>query len=95
MMMLTQCLLKFILQFKYLKLNSREEMAQRTNSIQWRVTLPPAKLSFIIKLGGRNLSNKVGAMGDFTVDTYHPKQVYYMHMIKKCSIIFHDVMLFF
>ena len=43
---------------------SREKMAQRTNSIQWRVTLPPAKLSFIIKLGGRNLSNKVGAMGD-------------------------------
>ena len=35
-------------------LNSREKMAQRTNSIQWRVTLPPAisfQLSLIKRIG--------------------------------------------
>ena len=32
-------------------LNSREKMAHRTNSIQWRVTLPSAKLSLIKRLG--------------------------------------------
>ena len=35
-------------------LNSREKMAHRTNSIQWRVTLPPAKsfqLSLIKRIG--------------------------------------------
>ena len=31
-------------------LNSREKMAHRTNSIQWRVTLPPA-ISFPYKKG--------------------------------------------
>ena len=33
--------------------NSREKMAQRTNSIQWRVTPPSAKFNYIlVKMDG-------------------------------------------
>ena len=34
----------------YYESNSRDKTAQRANSIQWRVTLPCGKLSFIKKL---------------------------------------------
>ena len=64
---------------------SREKMAQRTNSLQWRVTLPPAKLSFIKKLGGRNLSNKVGAMGDSIDEDGDDELLYIKNALKTYS----------